>query len=149
MHCFSICIARPFGDVLALAKQTLQRHGLAILGQIDVRKALQNYAAIDFGPCAILSACSLRLAKKAALSADDEIGPVLLTNVVIRERCPGTVEITAMDPTATMGSLNDVDMIQSANDLRCRLRAGIAEIDGLARFKSQSHGPTVPEGAAA
>jgi uncharacterized protein (DUF302 family) len=66
MHCFSTSVARPFSDALALAKQTFERHGLAILDQIDMRKVLQDYAAVDFGPYAILSACSLRLAKQAA-----------------------------------------------------------------------------------
>jgi len=153
MHCFSTCVARPFADALALAKQTLERYGFAVLGQVDVRKALQGYAAVDFGPYVILSACSLRLAKNAALSTKDEIGPMLLNNLVIRERRQGMVEITAVDPAATIGSLNDVDMIQTANDLRCRLRAAIEEIATLAECEPVPRAqaacpPSAPTGAA-
>ena len=153
MHYLSTCIARPFTETLALARQALERHGLAILGQVDVRKALQGYTAIDFGPHVILSACSLRLAKSAALSADDKIGPLLLSSIVVRERRQGGVEITAVDPAATIGSLNDVDMIQTANDLRCRLRSMIEEIAALAEPKPVPHDavrpPSAPAGAAA
>ena len=154
MHCFSTCITRPFGEALTLAQQALERHGLAILGQVDVRKALQGYAAVDFGPYVILSACNLGLARRVALSADDEIGPLLLSNVVVRERRQGTVEITAVDPAATIGLVNDVDMIQTANDLRCRLREVIEEIAALAEPKPVPYGqavrpPSAPAGAAA
>src|SRR5215471_1792738 len=153
MHCFSTCVARPFAEALALAIQSLERRGFTILGQVDVRKALQGYAAVDFGPYVILSACSLRLAKNAALSVDDEVGPMLLSNVVMRERRQGMVEITAVDPAATIGSLNDVDMIQTGNDLRCRLRAAIEEIATLAECEPVPRGqaacpPSVPTGAA-
>ena len=153
MHCFSTCIARPFTAALVLAKQALERHGLAILGQVDVRKALQGYAAVDFGPYVILSACSLRLAKNAALSTKDEIGPMLLNNLVIRERRQGMVEITAVDPAGTIGSLNDVEMIQTANDLRCRLRTAIEEIASLAEYEPVPRGravcpPSMPMGGA-
>ena len=153
MHCFSTCVARPFAEAVALAIQALERRGFAILGQVDVRKALQGYAAVDFGPYVILSACSLRLAKNAALSTKDEIGPMLLNNLVIRERRQGMVEITAVDPAATIGSLNDVDMIQTANDLRCRLRTAIEEIATLAECepppRAQAACPaSAPTGAA-
>jgi uncharacterized protein (DUF302 family) len=154
MHCFSTCIARPFAEALALAKLALERHDFAVLGQVDVREALQGYAAVDFGPYVILSACSLRLAKNAALSADDQIGPMLLSNLVVRERRQGMVEIAAVDPAATIGSLNDVDMIQTANNLRCRLRTAIEEIASLADAGPVPRGravclPSVPTGAAA
>jgi uncharacterized protein (DUF302 family) len=154
MHCFSTCITRPFADVLALAKQALERHGLAILGQVDMREALQGYAAVDFGPYVILSACSLRLAKSAALLADDEIGPMLLINLVVRERRQSSVEITAVDPTATLGSLNDVDMIRTSNDLRCQLRSVFEEIAAMAELEPVPLGHAVrplsaPAGAAA
>jgi uncharacterized protein (DUF302 family) len=153
MRCFSTCISRPFSDALALAEQALERHGLAILGQVDVRKALQGYAAVDFGPYVILSACSLRLAKSAALLADDEIGPMLLSSIVVRERRQGMVEITAVNPAATIGSLNDVVMIQTANDLRCQLQAAVEEIAALAGFEPAQHSQAVrtrlaPAGAA-
>jgi hypothetical protein len=71
---------------------------------------------------------------------------VLLSNIVVRERRPGTVEIAAMDPAATIGSLNDVDMIHTTHDLRCRLRTAIQEIDALAGFKPWSRRSTAPGG---
>ena len=133
MHCFSTRVATRFDDALALTKQALQRHGFAVLGQTDVGKALQAHLSTDFRPYVILSACSLRLAK-GALEADDEIGPLLLNNVVVQERDAGCVEISVVDPAVTIGTLNHVAMIHLAHELRTQLRSAIGEIEASAAF---------------
>jgi uncharacterized protein (DUF302 family) len=142
MHCFSTCLATSFGEALSLTKQALEHHGFAVLGQTDVRKALQGYLAVDFRPYAILSVCNLKLAK-AAIEADDEIGAMLLSNVVVHERAAGCVDISVVDPAVTVGSLNHVAMIQLAKELRCQLRAAIDEIEALAELRPVPLGDAV------
>jgi uncharacterized protein (DUF302 family) len=152
MHCFSKHVVRPFAEALACTKEALERHGFAVLGEIDVRKALKGYLGADFRPYVILSACSLKLAKDA-IDADADSGPMLLSNVVVQECAEGYVEILVIDPAATIGTINDVRMIQVAAKLRRQLSAVIDEIDTLAErepgwHRQAARGPTLPTEAA-
>lgn len=140
MHFLSRCVSRNFSEALDLTRRAFKHRGLAVLGEIDVRKALQGYVSADFGPYVIFSVCCLELAKNA-LPADDEIGPMLVSNVVVQQR-RGNVEMAVMDPVATIGSLNHVVMVQVANDLRCRLQAVFDEVDAECACDALGRSPT-------
>ena len=142
MHYLSRSIAKSFAHTLAVTRQALERHDFAILAQIDVRRTLKKRLGVDRRPYVILSACSLRLARDT-LSADDEIGPLMLHAVVVQERDDGCIEISTVDPTATIGTINHVDVIRAAKELRRQLQAAFDEIDALAARGAHLHGTTV------
>jgi uncharacterized protein (DUF302 family) len=127
MHFISRCITKNFPEAMALAKRALERHGFAIVREFDIRQALQAYAPVDQGPCVILNTCCPALMSDA-LSVDEEIGPQVLTNIVVRQRRDG-VEISVVDPATTIGTVNHVVMIQMAGNLRCRLQAAFEEMN--------------------
>jgi uncharacterized protein (DUF302 family) len=127
MRCFSKCVPRSFAESLAITRRALERHGLAIVSQADVRQALQHHVSSEFGPYVILGACCLELTRKA-LSSDEETSLMLPSSNVVVQQQRGAVEVAAMDPAAMIGALDDVVMIQMAIDLRCRLQAAVDEI---------------------
>ena len=110
MHYLSTSADMSFEDAVAGLKEALKRHHLAILAEIDPRKAFSRHLAVDFRPYLILSVCSPQLAHRA-IQADSEIGSILTCNVVIQQHRDGRVEISAADPAATIGAINHVDLI--------------------------------------
>jgi uncharacterized protein (DUF302 family) len=99
-----------FEDAVITTKQALKRHHLAVLAEIDMGKALRRNLAVGFRPYLILSACSPQLALRS-IQADNEIGSILLCNVVVQQHRDGRVEISAADPAATIGTTNHVDLM--------------------------------------
>jgi uncharacterized protein (DUF302 family) len=128
MHYFSNSTDMSFEDAVAATKEALKRHHLAILAEIDLRKAFSRHLAVDFRPYLILSACSPQLAYRA-IQADDEIGSILPCNVVVQQHRDGRVEISAADPAATIGTINHVDLIRISRDLRTLVQQVIDEVE--------------------
>lgn len=132
MHYFSKSVRMSFEDALAALRQTLRCHHLEILAEIDLRHALRRHLAVDFRPYVILSACSLPLAHRA-IQADDNIGVILLCNVVVQQHEEGHVEISAVDPDTTIGTINHVDLMWTARALRSLVQQAIDDVETPAK----------------
>lgn len=133
MHYLSKSAAMEFEDAIAATKEALKHHGFAILAEIDLCTALWRELAADSRPYVILSACSLPLAHRA-IALDSEIGSILLCNVAIHDRgC--RVEISAVDPLATIGTINHVELIWIARELQFLLQQVIDDIEPFPKFR--------------
>lgn len=117
MYYFSKSTNMSFEDAVATSREVLKRHQFTILAEIDLRKTLRRHLAVNFRPYIILSACSPQLARRA-IEADDAIGSILLCNVVVQQHRDGHVEISAADPAATIGTINHVELMWVARELR-------------------------------
>jgi len=117
-----------FEGGLEATKQALKHHHFVILAEIDLASIIKTHLAVDFRPYLILSTCSLQLAQRA-IEVEDEIGSVVLCDVVVQEHGDGRVEISAADPAETIGMINHVELIEIAKELRCQLREAIYDID--------------------
>ena len=124
----SKCLTMSFNDAATAARESLRRHQLSILAEIDMRQALRGALEVDFRPYLILSACSLPLAQRA-IEADATIGSILLCNVVVREDGGGRVELSVVDPTCTLGAINNIELISIARELHSLVRNSIDEIE--------------------
>lgn len=130
MHCFTKCLKRRFEPALAATRRALEAHQFAVLSEIDVRGTLKTHLAVDFRRYVILVACSVKLAR-CAIEADDKVGSLVLSNVVVQEHGDNLVEISVVDPAESMGMINHIDMVRTAQQLRRELRAALDEIDSL------------------
>jgi uncharacterized protein (DUF302 family) len=135
MHYFSKSVRMSFEEALAALRQALECHHLEILAEIDLRHALRGHLGVDFRPYLILSACSLPLAHRA-IQADDHIGAILLCNVVIQQHKEGDVEISAVDPDATIGTINHVDLMWTARKLRSLVQQAIDDVETLPKSQN-------------
>lgn len=110
-----------------------------MLTEIDVQATLKQKLNADFGRYVILGACNPSLAYRA-LSANREAGLLLPCNVTVYED-DGAVVVTAVDPVAMLGVMNDDQVVGDvAEEARARLRRVIA---GLTTSLTPAAGPTV------
>jgi uncharacterized protein (DUF302 family) len=124
---FSRTVNLPFDTAVAATTAALKKNGFGVLTQIDVKDTLQKKIGVDFRPYLILGACNPKLAYEA-LTLEDKIGTMLPCNVVIQQRDGGNVEISAVDPEASMSAVHNPDLGKIAGQVRDLLKQVIADI---------------------
>ena len=70
------------------------------------------------------------------IRADDEIGSIVLCNVVIQQCNDGHVKISVADPAGSIGTINHVELIWVARDLRSLLQRAIDEVEYWPKSRS-------------
>jgi uncharacterized protein (DUF302 family) len=124
---FSTTVTTGFDDAVASAKEALTRHGFKVISQIDMKENFKTALEFDFHPYLILGVCNPQLTYRALL-AEDKIGTMLPCNIVIQERLDHRVEISAVDPVASMQAIPHIVVSQVAADIRFQLQSVVAEL---------------------
>lgn len=99
---------------------SLKTEGFGILTEIDLKATLKKKLDVDFYNYKILGACNPQFAYKA-LQAEDKIGTMLPCNVIVQEKVKGEIEISAVDPIASMQSVQNNDLGALANEIQDKL----------------------------
>jgi uncharacterized protein (DUF302 family) len=107
--------------VVGRVTEALKAEGFGVLTTIDVQATLKNKLDVDFRPYRILGACNPQFAHRALL-AEDKIGTMLPCNVVVQDAGGGRTEVAAVDPIASMASVENPALADIAGDVRERLR---------------------------
>ena len=115
-----------FDAVLDRTRAALQKHGFGVLTEIDVQATLKTKIGQDFRPYRILGACNPVMAHEA-LKMEPHVGVMLPCNVVVQQ-AEGGVEVFAVDPAASMQSIDNVDLLAHAQKVGEHLRAAVDEI---------------------
>jgi uncharacterized protein (DUF302 family) len=118
---FSKTLRLPFDAVITQVTEALKREGFGILTEIDVQQTLKRKLDIDFRPYRILGACNPSLAHQA-LQAEDKIGTMLPCNVIVQELGSGMVEVSAVDPVASMTAIENPKLGAVAKTVQAKLR---------------------------
>ena len=124
---FSKKLKLPFDNAIAHVTQALASNGFGILTTIDVRATMKMKLDVDFRPYTILGACNPRFAHKA-LQIEDKVGTMLPCNVVVQDVGGGEVEVSAVDPVASMSAIENAKLAAIAGEVRSLLKLAI---DGL------------------
>ncbi len=124
---FSKIVDMPFDDVIENVTEELKKEGFGILTEIDVKATLKKKLDIDFRRYQILGACNPPYAYKALL-AEEKIGTMLPCNVVVQEYDDGRVEVSAVDPMASMQAVENPALAGVAQDIRQKLKQVINNI---------------------
>ncbi len=104
---FSKTVNENFDTAIEHVTGELKKEGFGVLTQIDVQETLKKKLDVDFKKYRILGACNPNFAYQA-LQLEDKIGSMLPCNIVVEENPDGTVEVSAVDPVASMiGVKND------------------------------------------
>lgn len=114
-------IRRPFDDAIATVTQAFKNEGFGILTEIDVQETLKKKINVDFKGYRILGACNPSLAYEA-LKLEEKIGTMLPCNIVVQEQADGTVEVSAIDPVASMGTVGNPALTVIAEQVQGKLR---------------------------
>jgi len=121
----------PFDAAIAATTEALKDHGFGVLTDIDVQATLKKKLDVAFRPYRILGACNPKMAYRA-LQAEDKIGTMLPCNVVVQQREDGTVEISAVDPVASMQAIANPALAETAEEVRDMLRKAVEAIPAAA-----------------
>lgn len=118
---------KSFEEAIEKVTAELKNEGFGILTEIDVTSTLKNRIGADFKKYKILGACNPHFAYKA-LKAEDKIGVFLPCNVVVEENEDGSVEVSVVDPVASMISVNNDALNEFATEIQQKLKRVIAGI---------------------
>ena len=124
---FSKTIATSFDDAIQKVTEALKAEGFGILTEIDIKATLKKKLDVDFYNYTILGACNPPFAYKALL-AEDKIGTMLPCNVIVQEKEAGEVEVSAVDPTASMKAIENDELHEFATEIRARLQKVIEQL---------------------
>lgn len=116
-----------YDQAVERAKDELKKEGFGILTEIDVKKTLKNKLNVDFRKYKILGTCNPPFAYKA-LQIEDKIGTMLPCNVIVQEITEGKVEISAVDPIASMQAIENAELRSIAEQVRTKLKNVIDNI---------------------
>lgn len=122
---FSKTVNMPFDQAIQHVTDVLAGKGFGVLTTIDVRAAMKKKLGIDFRPYTILGACNPQFAHKA-LQSEDKIGTMLPCNVVVQEVGKGHVEVSAVDPVASMEAVDNPKLASIAGEVRDLLKQVVA-----------------------
>lgn len=110
---FNATLGIPFDEAVERVKAELKMEGFGVLTEIDVAATLKDKLGVDFRPYRILGACHPQSAY-AALQAEDKIGLMLPCNVVVQESRASGVEVSAIDPVASMAAVENAALAEIA-----------------------------------
>jgi uncharacterized protein (DUF302 family) len=124
---FTKTITGSFDNVIQKVTEALKTEGFGILTEIDIKSTLKKKLNVDFYNYKILGACNPPFAYKA-LQTEDKIGTMLPCNVIVQEKVLGQVEVSAVDPAASMLSIENNDLREIANEIRVKLQSVIEQL---------------------
>ncbi len=124
---FSKTVKLPFEEAIARATEVLGQNGFGVLTTIDIKAALKKKLDVDFRPYTILGACNPGFAYKA-LQAEPHIGTMLPCNVIVQDKGDEGVEVSAVDPMASMQAIENEDLGKIAGNVQDLLKKVISEI---------------------
>ena len=108
----------------ARVREALSARGFGVLTEIDVKATLKKKIDVDVAPYKILGACNPTMAHKA-MEMEPRIGAMLPCNVILRA-VDGGVEISAIDPVASMQAVDNDDLHAVAGQVRDMLAEAVA-----------------------
>ena len=115
-----IITGASFEDVDARTRKALMDKGFGVLTEIDVKATMKKKIDKDMDDYRILGACNPNLAYQA-IGHEPRLGAMLPCNVILRS-VEGGVEVSAIDPVASMMAIDNADLHKVAGQVRDMLQ---------------------------
>lgn len=113
-------------EVESRSRKALADAGFGVLTEIDVKATMKKKIDKDMPGYFILGACNPGMAWQA-IGLEPKVGAMLPCNVILRETDAG-VEVSAVDPQASMAGIDNEDLQQVAGQVRDMLRNVVAAV---------------------
>ncbi|HRN55303.1 MAG TPA: DUF302 domain-containing protein [Agriterribacter sp.] len=126
-YSFSKTVNDDFDTAISKVTEALKKEGFGILTEIDVKETLKKKLDVDFRKYKILGACNPHFAYEA-LQAENKIGTMLPCNVIVQEHPNGKVEVSAVDPVASMMAVKNDTLAGTAAQVREKLHRVIENV---------------------
>lgn len=111
-----------------MVTEELKKEGFGVLTHIDVKETLKKKIDVDVRRYEILGACNPHFAYKA-LSTEEKIGLMLPCNIVVEENKDGSIDISAIDPIASMGAVENSNLGDIASEVQQKLKKVIDSVN--------------------
>jgi uncharacterized protein (DUF302 family) len=121
---FSRKLVMSYEEAVEKATAALKEEGFGVLTEIDVRATLKKKLDVDFRRYVILGACNPPFAHKA-LSAELEIGLLLPCNVIVYETEGGGSVVSAINPMAALGVVDNPAMHEIAEQVTAKIKRAV------------------------
>jgi uncharacterized protein (DUF302 family) len=115
-----------FEDVDARTRKALAENGFGILTELDVKATMKKRPDAEMQPYRILGACNPKMAHEA-IGMKPRVGAMLPCNVILRE-VDGGVEVSAINPVASMQAIDNAKLHAVAGQVRDLLAKAVAAI---------------------
>lgn len=124
---FNKTLPAGFDEAVRRTTEALKLEGFGIITEIDVKETFAKKLGVQFRNYRILGACNPKLAHEA-LEIEDKVGVMLPCNVVVQEAPSGAIEVSAIDPVASMLAIDNPRLKQAAEQVRDRLQRVVASL---------------------
>ena len=115
-----------FADIDGRTRAALADEGFGVLTEIDVKATMKKKIDKDMMGYRILGACNPNMAW-GAIGLEPKVGAMLPCNVILRE-VPEGIEVSAVDPVASMAGIDNDELKQVAAQVRGMLAEAVAAI---------------------
>ena len=116
-----------FDAAIIKTTEALKKEGFGVLTEIDITATLKKKLDVDFYKYRILGACNPHYAY-LALQKEDKIGTMLPCNLIVQEKKEGIVEVSAVNPIASMISVENKKLGEIAIEIRNKLAKVISNL---------------------
>lgn len=103
-------------DIDSRTRSALAAKGFGVLTEIDVKATMKKKLNVDMEHYRILGACNPEMAHQA-IAMEPRIGAMLPCNVILRQ-LGDTVQISAIDPVASMQAIDNDELKRVAGQVR-------------------------------
>jgi len=113
-------IAGDFEQVIEKVTAELKNHGFGVLTEIDFSGTVKKKLDKDMPAYRILGACNPGFAYQA-YQAEDKIGTMLPCNVIVQDVGNGNIEVSAVNPVASMMGVGNETLGEIAGEVKDQL----------------------------
>ena len=124
---FSKTLETSFDEAVQKTVEALKQEGFGVISEINIHEKLKEKLNVDFRRYRILGACNPPYAYKA-LQAEDKVGTMLPCNVIVQEFAVDRIEISAVNPIASMMAIKNPDLAGIAQEITAKLQAVIKSL---------------------
>ena len=124
---FSKTLNTDFDTAISRVTEELKKEGFGVLTEIDVKETFKKKLDVDFRKYRILGACNPNFAFEA-IKSEDKVGTMLPCNVVVQEHEDGKIEVSAIDPIASMMAIKNDSLGAVASSVSDKLRRVIENL---------------------
>lgn len=106
-------------------RRALAEQGFGVLTEIDAQATMKKKLGVETEPYLILGACNPGMAHRA-MTMEPRVGAMLPCNVILRVTAEG-VEVSAVDPVASMAAIDNPELKRVAAEVRNLLAQAVEQ----------------------
>jgi len=120
-------IDATFVQAIDRVKEALENEGFSVLSEINIHQKLKEKLDVEFRRYTIVGAFNAAYAYKA-LKQEDKIGTMLPCNIIVQELKKNEIEVSAVDPVASMMAIENPKLVKIAGEIKVKLERVIASL---------------------